>query len=172
MINSFNPLGPTLNACLSWFRATFSHGQFVAVVGSVLLLSGCVSSTLDSASQQANNELASSNKTQNTSELALASEEQVNDARQQAINDIRRKADAVEFSEAAPDLATDRRSDTRPLNEAEIKAKSNQLATRNAQSQNQLPDAELAAKKRTMAELRRKAGSHYSSAINSIEKTQ
>jgi len=133
-----------------------------AVVLAGLLVSACVSSTLEPSNPE---------HTGLTSELALSEDERANlQLRNEGIAEIRAKARAAPVNEAAPAYGLPRESATTLLSPQEIVEKTDQMNANSAQVQTQLPDEELLERKRKMEELRRKGVTHYQSTLKQIEK--
>jgi len=126
-----------------------------------LFATSCVSSTLEAPNPAP---------TALTSELALTQEElQIQQSRADGIAQIRAKADASPVNEAPPAYGVPRRGEVALLTPEEIAAKTNRLNSNSAQVNAQLPDEELLQKKRKIAEMQRKAATHFQEALKQIE---
>ncbi|MCF6321812.1 MAG: hypothetical protein L3J32_08615 [Rhizobiaceae bacterium] len=132
-----------------------------AMVMMSLFASACVSSTIEAPVPTA---------AITTSELALTQEErEIQELRADGIAQIRAKAHAVPINEAPPAYGVPRKGDVALLTAEEISAKTNALNANSAQVDAQLPDVELLQKQQKIAEMQRKAATHYQSTVKKIE---
>ncbi|MFK5977941.1 MAG: hypothetical protein QM488_03535 [Rhizobiaceae bacterium] len=117
---------------------------------------GCVSSSLNSVQQS---EVATSIETDDPAYDPIA--------REQAVAEMRAKADAKNTENANAFLSQD--GPNRPLTASEADAKIRALNASTSDLSTRISDEEMDAKQRSIAELRRKAKSHYSDALRKIE---
>ena len=140
----------------------YSRGLVPVVVAICALLSSCVSSTLTPSDPEP---------VALASQPALSEEElQAERARVDAIAQIHDKANAVPYSEEAPEYGVRRQGETALLTPEEIAAKT--AMAQAVSSADEEPDSEedLAARQRRIELLLIKGRTHHQSAVNRIEK--
>ncbi len=135
----------------------------LALLGALSVTTGCVSSTLETVEVEPARELT-------TTPLALTDDDaEARLARSDAVAQIRAKADGVPVNEQAPAIGVPRHGDGPAMTSDQINT--NQLLLRQAAEDagETIPDDELLAKQRSIAELRRRAHSHFDDALREIE---
>jgi len=141
-------------------RRLRSPAGVIALVIATGLLTGCVSSTLQSAAGTTSNAQlkAETPPKEPTYDLAL---------REEAVTQMRAKADNK--SGEKTDVFRNQDGPATPLAKGQANADIKRLDAESKQQQNVIPDAELTAKQRSIAEMRRKLANHYKDALNKIE---
>ena len=128
----------------------------IALLSVAFMTGGCVSSALDSVGSS---EIATNSPPKELSYDPAA--------REQAVAEMRAKA--ADLSDENANAFQSRESSVRPLTASEADAKIRALNASASESGIQITDEEMDAKQRSIAELRRKAKTHYSDALKKIE---